>query len=73
MEHATAWRHPRRLYRNHFVAGPDHDDWSTLQVLCHRGLMRARPLPSDVFGDSVVFFVTELGLAALKGRDDADR
>lgn len=65
MEHAVAWRDKNRLYRNHFVAGCDHDDWPTLQALCERGLMRVNRGPSELSGGGTVFAVTDAGLAAL--------
>lgn len=65
MEHATAWKHKRRLYRNYFVAGPDHMDWSVLQELCERGLMHVRRGPSDIMGGMTIFSVTDAGIAAL--------
>ena len=69
MEHATAWRHPRRLYRNHYTAGPEQDSWPTLQALCARGLMRVHCAPSDDLGGMTVFAVTDAGIAAL-GREE---
>ena len=66
MEHAVAWGHPRPLYRNYFVAGPDHEDWPTLQSLCDRGLMRVRREPSEEFGGMTVFAVTADGQASME-------
>jgi hypothetical protein len=65
MEHATAWRHKQRLYRNHFVAGPGHDNWGVLKALCDRGLMR-QSRGSELSGGDSVFVVTDEGLAALR-------
>lgn len=69
MEHATAWQHRSRLYRNHFTAGPEQDDWSVLTGLCERGLMKVRRPPSAEFGGMTVFSVTEGGLRALGAKD----
>lgn len=68
MEHAVAWRHRRRLYRNHFIAGPDHVDWPTLLALCEQRLMYVRREPSSDFGGMTVFAVTEAGKKALAER-----
>ena len=69
MEHATAWMPKKsRLYRNRFIAGPDHDDWATLDGLAERGLMRNAGVLSACGGMSM-FTVTEAGIRALGGRD----
>lgn len=68
MKHATAWEHRDRLYRNHFVAGPDSDDWPTLQALRARGLMYVRCEPSEDLGNMTVFAVTEGGINVLRRR-----
>jgi len=44
-------------YRNHFVAGPDHVDWATLQNLCDRGLMYVRCQPSSLLSGMTMFAV----------------
>jgi hypothetical protein len=67
MAHATAWDSKDRLYRNHFCAGPGHDDWATIQGLCERGLMRISRKPSALSGGDTVFLVTRAGIAALDG------
>ena len=69
-EHATAWTHRHRLYRNYFVAGPDHEDWPVLQALCARGLVQMVRGQSATFGGDAVFSVTPAGIAAL-GEGDA--
>ena len=66
MEHATGWRSKRPLYRNHFCAGPDHEDWPVLQELCVRGLMRVSMSAEPALGGQSVFTVTEQGIAKLK-------
>jgi hypothetical protein len=66
MEHATAWHHHRRLYRNHFVTGPGTTDWPTVQALCSRGLMMQTRAPSELSGGDAVFTVTEAGIAKLR-------
>lgn len=69
LEHATGWRSRWPLYRNHFCAGPYHADWSTIQTLIDRGLMRVTRRPSELSGGDTVFGVTALGIATL----DRDR
>jgi hypothetical protein len=69
MEHAIAWKHRHRLYRNYYVAGPDQEDWQLLQSLCERGLMEVIRQPSDMFGDMTVFAVTIAGQEALSRED----
>jgi hypothetical protein len=66
MEHALG-RYARRQrdFRNHFVAGPDHEDWPILQGLCERGLMCAGR-PSKALGGMSIFVVTDAGKAKLK-------
>ncbi len=71
MEHACAWTHKSRLYRNHFVAGDDHADWPTLQALCERGLMYVSHEPSEFVGGMTTFSVTDAGLTALAEKDGA--
>lgn len=66
MEHATAWKHRDRLYRNYFAADSTHDDWITIKQLCERGLMGVRRRPTARFGYLTIFTVTEAGIAALK-------
>lgn len=70
MEHATAWRHRHRLYRNHFATSPGTDDWAPIQALCERGLMRVLVSAEDGdFGGMTIFTVTDSGIAALKAAD----
>ena len=68
MQHAVAWKHKNRLYRNHFAVGPDDDDWTTIQVLCERGLMCVLRSPSEI-SPLTIFTVTALGIDSLKGLD----
>lgn len=65
LEHSTGWLSRTPLYRNHFCASEGHDDWTTLQALCERGLMVARK-PSQLSGGDTVFIVTEAGIAELR-------
>lgn len=67
MQHATGWLSRWPLYRNHFCAGPGHDDFGTIQGLIVRGLMRVSREPSPLSGGDTVFCVTAIGIAALKG------
>jgi hypothetical protein len=66
IEHSTGWLSRWPLYRNHFCAGPSHDDWRTIQDLVARGLMKVSRMPSPLSGGDVVFCVTAVGIAALK-------
>lgn len=67
MEHATGWRHRTNPgYRNRFVAGPDHHDWTALVSLCDRGLMFVRRVPDDLMGGMTTFAVTDLGMEVLR-------
>lgn len=69
MEHACAWSHRSRFYRNHYVSGPDSSEWAALQSLCERGLMFVRLASiasTDRFGGMSVFAVTQAGFAALE-------
>ena len=65
-EHTTGWLSRWPLYRNHFCAGPSHDDWPTIQGLIERGLMRVSREPSSLSGGDTVFCVTAIGIAVLK-------
>lgn len=67
IEHAVGWRSRWPLYRNHFCAGPSHDDWATIQGLIGIGLMHISREPSPLSGGDTVFAVTAIGIAALKG------
>jgi hypothetical protein len=71
IEHSTGWQSRWPLYRNHFCAGPSHDDWSTIQGLIGRGLMRVTREPSALSGGDTVFCVTAIGIAALKQKRPA--
>lgn len=66
MVHTTGWETRWPLYRNHFCAGPTHDDWATIQGLIARGLMRVSREPSPISGGDTVFCVTAIGIASLK-------
>jgi hypothetical protein len=68
LEHSTGWLSRWPLYRNHFCAGPSHDDWPTIQALIERGLMKVSREPSELSGSDTVFCVTAIGIAALKRR-----
>jgi len=70
MEHATAWRHRQRLYRNYFATSHGTDDWPIIQALCERGLMRVVRAPTALLGGMTVFAVTETGIAALGTQGD---
>jgi len=67
MSHATGWESRWPLYRNHFCTGPGSDDWTTIQGLIERGLMRETRKPSALSGGDSVFGVTAIGIATLKG------
>lgn len=67
LEHAVGWKHPRTpLYRNHFVSGPECDNWSTLLDLVSQGLMMGPITTGPYSGGMATFRVTDLGLKALE-------
>lgn len=66
LEHSTGWLSREPLFRNHFVAGPGHSDYSTIEALCSRGLMRVAREPSELSGGDYVFTVTDAGIDALR-------
>lgn len=66
MEHATAWHHKNRLYRNHFCAGESHADIGTIDALTHRGLMECRRHKDPGLGGDCMFVVTLKGIEALE-------
>ncbi|WP_137923917.1 hypothetical protein [Cupriavidus sp. 2SB] len=51
----------RDPHRNHFVAGPGHDDMADLEQLEAAGLMIRGHRPGFLPGDSIVFYTTEAG------------
>ncbi len=68
LEHALGWLHERSpMYRNRFVAGEGHDDWSTLQGLVAKGLMRAMDNKrwKEVLAGDTLFVATIEGVRAL--------
>lgn len=71
LEHSTGWLSRWPLFRNHFCAGPSHDDWSAIQGLIARELMRVSREPSPLSGGDTVFCVTAIGIAALKQKSRA--
>lgn len=52
-------------YRNHFVSGPECDNYATLQALVADGLMVEHP-PRQLFGGHSCFVVTEAGKQAVR-------
>lgn len=71
MMHATGWESRWPLFRNHFCTSPGGDDWAPIQRLVEVGLMRVSREPSPLSGGDTVFCVTAIGIAALKGRNNA--
>lgn len=61
MEHATAWNHKQRLYRNHFVTDHDSDDGKIIAGLIERGLMAMTRQGGQLSGGMPVFAVTKAG------------
>ena len=49
------------VYRNHFVAGPRHDELPILEALIEKGFMQLMPTPSFCPKDDKVFAVTKEG------------
>lgn len=69
LEHTTGWnarRRKDRLCRNHFCAGPDHDEMPIIQNLRERGLMKMHTGAEQITGGDSVFYVTEAGIELLK-------
>jgi len=50
-------------YRNHFCAGPGHDDYETCQSLVATGLMTRRE-GTQITGGDPVFYATDAGRQA---------
>ncbi|UXY14777.1 hypothetical protein N8I74_15850 [Chitiniphilus purpureus] len=62
LHHTLGLRPDRREpYRNHFVAGPEHDDLADLEALVSVGLMARSPTPKFCNPTDMVFHVTEAG------------
>lgn len=66
LEHTVGFKSKQPFFRNYFCAGPDHDDWNTLQYLCDLGYMRVSQ-PSDIHGGMSIFSVTDSGKEIIKG------
>ncbi|VVE84941.1 hypothetical protein [Pandoraea sputorum] len=64
MQHALGIRvRGDKSYRNHFVAGPGHHDYSDLMALVRAGMMREHPA-SQITGGDPWFQVTDSGWTA---------
>lgn len=62
LQHTLGINERRRdPHRNHFVAGPGHDDMADLEQLEAAGLMIRGHRPTFLPGDSIVFYTTEAG------------
>lgn len=59
-----------KSYRNHFVTGPDCDDYTTCNGLVERGLMSARKV-SFLHKVDVCFVVTDLGRSVVQAESPA--
>lgn len=66
MEHAYGWRSKNPGYRNYYSADEECDSWPTCMGLVARGLMGKRGPRHDISPYSI-FFLTEAGVAALRG------
>lgn len=73
LEHATGWLSRWPLFRNHFCASEGDENWSTIQGLIARGLMRKSREPSELSGGDSVFSVTAVGVASLKRRKETSQ
>lgn len=65
--HALGVSQTGKEYRNHFVAGPGHDDYEAWEAMVSRGLAR-RHGPSPLYGGDYCFTVTEAGKQAFRER-----
>lgn len=62
----------RQSYRNHFVAGPGHSDYTDWEAMVAAGEARKHPASALTGGDAM-FTLTAIGAkAALRGRERLD-
>lgn len=66
LEHTVGAKSREPFFRNHFVTGPECEDWQTLQELCALGLMVETRKPSELSGGYHVFAATEQGKEAIR-------
>lgn len=59
-------------YRNHFVAGKDHDDFGEWIAMCAAGLARRRVNSRMAGGDDVFWLTIDGATAALKPGEKLD-
>lgn len=59
--HTLGLDREKTAYRNHFVAGPGHDELPILQSLCEKGYMIQTRAPSFCPLTDMVFSVTDTG------------
>lgn len=56
-------------YRNHFCAGPGHNDWQDWLDLVSKGLARVAP-PSTLYGGDSMFHLTLKGARMARERNE---
>lgn len=71
--HALGLPNPRkRSYRNHFVAGPGHDDYEDWMVMVGMGVAMRRHGDAMTGGDDLFFLTRNGAHAALKKGESLD-
>lgn len=63
IRHALGLNRAKESYRNHFCAGPDHDEMPAIKSLVDLGFMRASHTINE--GRDTIYVVTPAGRAAL--------
>lgn len=63
MKHALGWP---KLYRNHYAAGADHDNYKQLAELVIWGYMDRQLNKLDEMSESYIFTVTDAGVEWMK-------
>jgi hypothetical protein len=71
--HALGLPNRKQLsYRNHFVCGPDHDDYEDWLSMCQSGLAKHRNLGQASGGDEVFWLTAEGAKLALDEGENLD-
>jgi hypothetical protein len=62
----------RESYRNHFVAGPAHDDYAEWMLMVSEG-NAVRLERADIYGGDFCFYLTRVGAeGCLQGKEQLD-
>ena len=72
--HALGFQRPgqRVSYRNHFVAGPGHDDYETWMKMVRLGFATRRATPAGYGGDDIFRLTLNAAKACLRGNERLD-